>query len=83
MKLLTTGEVAHRLGRSSEQVRRYEKAGLIAAHRTERGYRLFLAEDVVALKKRLRRSKQEGSSKRCSPRLSRRGPRPDCPQKTE
>ena len=56
MKILTTGEVAHQLGRSSEEVRRYEKRGLIKALRTRRGYRLFLAQDVAALKRRLGRA---------------------------
>ncbi|MDA1349823.1 MAG: MerR family DNA-binding transcriptional regulator [Chloroflexi bacterium] len=55
MRLLTTGEVAHRLDRSAEQVRRYERAGLLKATKTARGYRLFSAEDVKRFRRRLER----------------------------
>ena len=55
MKLLTTGEVAHRLDRSTEQVRRYEKAGLLRATRTARGYRIFSVEDVERFRRHLRK----------------------------
>ena len=52
-EVLTTGEAAHELDRSAEQVRRYERDGLLPALRTKRGYRLFLARDVDELKRRL------------------------------
>ena len=49
----TTGEAAHALDRSSEQVRRYASTGMLRALRTQRGYRLFTKRDVDALKRRL------------------------------
>ncbi len=57
--VLTTGEVAHLLDRSAEQVRRYERDGLLPALRTQRGYRLFLVKDVDELKRRLRGANRE------------------------
>ena len=59
LRVLTTGEAAHILERSSEQVRRYERTGLLPALRTQRGYRLFLTEDVNKLKRRLRGARHE------------------------
>lgn len=62
MKVLTTGETAHHLGRSAEQVRRYEKSGQIQAIRTLRGYRLFRSEDVERLKEQLERKGRESGA---------------------
>ena len=59
IEVMTTGEAAHELDRSSEQVRRYERDGLLPALRTKRGYRLFLMKDVNELKQRLKGAHRE------------------------
>lgn len=52
--LLTTGDVAKRLNRSTDRVRQLERQGKLPAHKTHGGLRLFKASDVEILAKQLR-----------------------------
>lgn len=64
--LLTTGDVAHRLGVSPETVRFWERVGRLPAVKTERGTRLFQASDVDAW--RLQRARRQPSVSRAAAR---------------
>ncbi|MBI2526598.1 MAG: MerR family DNA-binding transcriptional regulator [Candidatus Rokubacteria bacterium] len=46
---MTAGEAGQLLQVSAERVRQLERAGLLHAFRTARGYRIFLLEDVERL----------------------------------
>jgi excisionase family DNA binding protein len=52
---MTTGEVARRLCRSEDTVRKYADEGVLEARRTQAGLRLFDADAVDALAQRLER----------------------------
>jgi len=52
---LMTGDVARRLGVTSERVRQLERQGVLKAERTVSGLRIFNASDV----ERLARERQE------------------------
>lgn len=52
-KLLTVTDTAHRLNRSGETVRNYERRGILRALRTTSGMRLFREKDVAALAAKL------------------------------
>jgi len=54
---LSTSKAAKLLGVSPTTLRRYEKKGLIKAHRKPNGYRAFYTDDIASLKQSL--SKQE------------------------
>ena len=45
--LISIGVLAEKVGLSVSAVRKYENAGLIIAHRTGSGRRLFASEDIV------------------------------------
>lgn len=49
-KLIPIAEAAHRLGVSAETLRRWEKAGLIAAHRTAGGHRRYDPATIDAMR---------------------------------
>jgi len=50
LDLLTTGEAARLLDRSSDTVRSYERHGKLRAIKTPRGVRLFELAEVLAFK---------------------------------
>lgn len=49
-ELLTVGEAAAELRVHGDTIRRWDKAGKIAAIRTPTGHRRFLASDIAAIK---------------------------------
>jgi len=59
--LLTCGEAAKILNRSSESVRAYEREGKLPAIKTGRGFRLFREADVVEFRRK-RDAKNEGAA---------------------
>jgi excisionase family DNA binding protein len=56
-QLLSTGNVARRLGVSSEFIRKLAREGKLAAMRTAGGQRIFRGEDVerLAVERKLRK----------------------------
>jgi len=50
--ILTVGETAKMLDRSSETVREYERRGKLKAIKTRRGFRLFREADVVEFRRK-------------------------------
>jgi MerR family transcriptional regulator/heat shock protein HspR len=44
--VISIGALARKVGRSVSAIRKYENEGLILAHRTESGHRLFSHEDI-------------------------------------
>lgn len=47
--LLTIGDAANLIGVAVETLRRWEKAGKIACHRTKGGHRRYLVADLLSL----------------------------------
>lgn len=58
-QLLSTGDVARRLGVSSEFVRKLVRTGKLAAMRTAGGQRIFRNEDVERLAAEREKDKRE------------------------
>jgi excisionase family DNA binding protein len=52
-KLLTTGEAAKRLNRSTSAIRKYERQGRIRGMRTESGFRLFMVDEIERFRREL------------------------------
>lgn len=58
-QLLSTGDVARRLGVSSEFIRKLARAGKLATRRTAGGLRIFRGEDVERLAAERERQKSK------------------------
>lgn len=52
-RLMTTGEVAKSINRSTERVRQLEREGRLPAQKTRSGLRLFRPADVALLAQQL------------------------------
>ncbi len=62
-EFLTVSEVAEKVGVSSDTIRRWEKSGLIKAHRSSLNHRLFKLEEVMRIKNKLNGINHEFSNK--------------------
>ena len=56
-ELLTTGDTAKRIKRSTDRVRQLERAGKLPAQKTRSGQRLFKASDVDRFAKQLEKNR--------------------------
>lgn len=60
-KYLTVVDVSKLVGISTDTVRRWEKAGLIKSHRSEHNYRIFNAEEVMRVQRKINGDEKENN----------------------